>query len=779
MNESSPQTAARRPRKLWRGRSIRTYVLAIALVPSTVLLITGIITAATLADQAAASRAWSSYRSTVIAPASAFVAAVQNERGASIATVVGDQQAAGRLPSARRATDDSLAGMRDMVSEQNRLDPAATKQSSAIFDQLLVQLPLQRRDIDVRQADVTAVDAYYTSLVDLIAGGMQESAVHNSPNPKTLAEEFTAAALAQILDLHSRAAERVAAVVSIRKLDPGERRTIAELNGAFRQKLTELVPRLTESERSLYGSLVNSQAWRTASEEQNSLAERGELIGTSEQWQAAEQQVGDVLTKLLASHAAYAFRSGEDSTTSSIARAVTVGAGVVLVGLAAFLISLTLANRLVRRLRALRTRTLQVANEDLPALIQQAQAGEVVDSVDSAFMTDAGADEIGEVASAFAIAHRTAVDTAVNEARTREGFNKVFLDIAYRSQTVVRRQLELLDVAESKQDDPEHLELLFQLDHLTTRARRNAENLLILGGGQPARRWRKPVALEQIVRSAISETENFARVSALRLPDVSLAGSATADLIHLLSELVDNATAFSPPDSPVSVRGNLVGRGVVIEVEDQGLGIRFEERAALNELLRQPPGFHEMALQGRRHLGLFVVGKLSLRHDISVTLQESAYGGVKAVVLIPAELIGQDSAPTTVVSAVQEPPRSVPLPAPTPEVGASDVLVARNTVTQTALQLPAEDARHPVNPSAGLHRRSIPSRGRAALPRRQRQSHLSPQLRREHTEITTSPMTDEADQPRAADSVRNSMASFQQGTRRGRRFTPPPHEMNE
>jgi K+-sensing histidine kinase KdpD len=261
-------------------------------------------------------------------------------------------------------------------------------------------------------------------------------------------------------------------------------------------------------------------------------------------------------------------------------------------------------------------------------MVRRIGDGEPVDTESLIALRGYGSDEIGQVAEAFNTAQQTAVTAAAAEARTRVGISKVFLDIAHRSQLVVHRQLELLDVAEAKQSDPEHLELLFQLDHLATRARRNAENLLILGGGQPGRKWRRPAALEDIVRSAASETEHFARVTTIRLPDVQVQGGVVGDLIHLLAELVDNATAFSPPDSAVTVRGNLVGKGVVVEVEDQGLGMEFAERERLNETLRHPSNFQVMALAGQRHLGLFVVGQLAQRHGIVVSLVESAYGGI-------------------------------------------------------------------------------------------------------------------------------------------------------
>jgi hypothetical protein len=175
---------------------------------------------------------------------------------------------------------------------------------------------------------------------------------------------------------------------------------------------------------------------------------------------------------------------------------------------------------------------------------------------------------------------------------------------------------------------------------------------VILGGGQPGRRWRNPVPLREIVRSAVSETEDFARVDTNRLPRQSVVAAAVADLTHLIAELVDNATTFSPPDSHVTVLGNVVGKGVVIEIQDQGLGIPAEDRALYNENLRNPPDFEFMALTRRRTLGLFVVGQLSRRQGISVTLTESAYGGVTAIVLIPSSLVAGEEEPGSAAAAV-------------------------------------------------------------------------------------------------------------------------------
>ena len=459
-----------------------------------------------------------------------------------------------------------------------------------------------------------------------------------------------------------------------------------------------------------------------------------------------------------------------------MSRSVLLGSLVLVLAVGAFVTAIVLANGLVRLLRRLREKTLELAGETLPSMVARIADGELVDPESEMAMLDHGSDEIGQVAEAFNTAQRTAVAAAVTEARIRGGINKVFLDIAHRSQLVVHRQLELLDVAEAKQSDPEHLELLFQLDHLATRARRNAENLLILGGGQPGRKWRRPAPLEDIVRSAVSETEHFARVSTVRLPGVQVQGAVVGDLIHLLAELVDNATAFSPPDAAVTMRGNLVGKGVVIEVEDQGLGIEHAERERLNETLRNPPDFQAMALSGQRQLGLFVVGQLAQRHGIAVSLLESAYGGTKAIVLIPSGVVEADGtvdgdSPAPRQSGRHEQPRGIPaemaqaqVPRPrgredTGRRGRSAAEPIAPSPSPSVMQASAASLAPwdtPPGPAPGQA-----SRNRTALPRRERMANLAPELRREAKAAhSTRPR-----RSRSPEEARGSMAAFQRGTR--------------
>jgi signal transduction histidine kinase len=669
------------------------------------------------------------------------------------------------------------------------LNPDAVSQSNAEFSELSDQLTLLRQGVDLRQVGAADVDAFYTGLAGVIITGL-EGTVRTTPDAATAAEETTAVDLFWVTDQQSRAVGLAANGVVQGELGTAERLVIAQLTGAYRNQLTALTTRLTAEEKARFERLVASDAWKTATAAEDGLAQHGQLDIPLGDWLAAEEEVSTELLGLWGDHFRYAETLAEDSANTLLMQSILAGSLVLVLSVVAFLVAVRMANALVLRLRKLRTNTLELADERLPSMVRRIGEGQEVDIDAELVRVDHGTDEIGQVAEAFETAQRTAVAAAAAEAKTRGGFKKVFLDIAHRSQVVVHKQLAVLDVAESKQSDPEHLELLFQLDHLATYARRNAENLLILGGGQAGRKWRTPVALEEIVRSAISETEDFARVSAVRLPDVKVLGNVVADLIHLLAELVDNATSFSPPDSPVTVRGNLVGKGAVVEVEDQGLGISFEVRERFNETLRSQQDFQVMALAGQRNLGLFVTGQLAQRHGISVSLQESAYGGIKAIVLVPSSATEPENGepaqqvsigPSRLGRHHASRPNYVPEPVqdPVPRLFRKTDETARLwPEKEPEITLPPAtssfEAFEPVTPvvtepapaPAPHERQSSPvRRERAPLPRRRRQANLVPQLQ---LDAQATPNISQPRRTRTPEEAHNSMSSFQRGTREGR-----------
>ncbi|MCU7821973.1 sensor histidine kinase [Kitasatospora sp. DSM 101779] len=304
------------------------------------------------------------------------------------------------------------------------------------------------------------------------------------------------------------------------------------------------------------------------------------------------------------------------------------------------------AQALTARVDALREITRSLAETELPGVVRQIEAGESVPApTDGRAARRSGGDEIQQVAEAVDAVRRTAVAAIVQQAQSREGTKKVFLNIARRTQVLIHRQITMLDELERRHEEPELLKELFAVDHLATRMRRNAENLVVLGGALPARRWRNAVPMVNVLRSAVSETENYARVVVQGVPRTALAGQAVADVIHLVAELIENGTTFSPPYTQVLVSAQEVPKGLAVEVEDRGLGMSEEEYERLNAYLADPPELDVAALGDDLRLGLFVVSRLAGRHDIQVALRPSPYGGTRAVVLVPSALLEAAPAP--------------------------------------------------------------------------------------------------------------------------------------
>ncbi len=325
----------------------------------------------------------------------------------------------------------------------------------------------------------------------------------------------------------------------------------------------------------------------------------------------------------------------ENAKTRVWQTAAIGAAGLILT----LIVTILLARSINRRLTVLRRSALTLAERQLPAVVARLRRGESVDIAAEAPPLRVGSDEIGQVGQAIDTVRQTAIKSAVEEARLRQGINDVFRNLARRNQSLLQRQLTTLDAMERRATDPDVLEDLFKLDHLTTRMRRHAEGLIILSGSPPGRSWSAPVKLIDVMRGAIAEVEDYARVTVASQSRAALAGTAVTDVIHLLAELIENATSLSPPFTQVKVTGETVANGFAIEIEDRGLGMTPARMAELNERLSNPPDVNPANTE---QLGLFVVGQLARRHGILVTLRHSPYGGTTAVALIPQRLIVEE-----------------------------------------------------------------------------------------------------------------------------------------
>ncbi|MEV7340165.1 nitrate- and nitrite sensing domain-containing protein [Streptomyces sp. NPDC093544] len=305
--------------------------------------------------------------------------------------------------------------------------------------------------------------------------------------------------------------------------------------------------------------------------------------------------------------------------------------GVSLVG--AFVV----ARSMIRSLRRLQDTATKVAQERLPELVKQLSESDPQDvdtSVESVGVHSR--DEIGKVAAAFDDVHREAVRLAAEQALLRGNVNAMFTNLSRRSQGLIQRQLSLISELESREADPDQLSSLFKLDHLATRMRRNGENLLVLAGEEPGRRWTRPVPLVDVLRAAASEVEQYERIELSSVPTTEVAGRVVNDLVHLLAELLENATSFSSPQTKVKVTGHALPDGrVLIEIHDTGIGLSPEDLAAINERLASPP---TVDVSVSRRMGLFVVGRLSQRHGIRIQLRPSDSGGTTALVMLPVDV---------------------------------------------------------------------------------------------------------------------------------------------
>lgn len=347
---------------------------------------------------------------------------------------------------------------------------------------------------------------------------------------------------------------------------------------------------------------------------------------------------------------------------NSASNAAGISSVVLLLSLLlAALIVVLVARMLVRSLRTLRAAALDVANRRLPESVAAIRAGDGARPtiVPVPIHTN---DEIGQVARAFDAVHGQAVALASEQAALQANVSSMFVNLSRRSQALVERQLQLIEQLESNEQDADQLSNLFQLDHLATRMRRNSENLLVLAGTNLARRNTAPVPLVDVLRAAVSEIEQYQRIVVQTPPNATVQGRVASDVVHLLAELLDNATNFSPPSSQVVMSTTRTNEGaIVVEIVDRGVGMVPNELAEANAQLSGPAS---VDLNVSRRMGLFVVGRLASRHGITVRLSQSSGGGldtgITATVTLPPEIIPPSE-------PAESTPRPAPRPAPAPE----------------------------------------------------------------------------------------------------------------
>ena len=366
--------------------------------------------------------------------------------------------------------------------------------------------------------------------------------------------------------------------------------------------------------------------------------------------------------------------------TSATRSAVIISIITLVLLILVLLVTTLVARSMIRPLRRLREDALDIAGSRLPDMVRRLSETEGSDeSVEIEPIAVSSTDEIGEVARAFDQVHREAVRLAADEALLRGNLNAMFVNLSRRSQSLIERQISLIDSLEQGEQDSNRLSSLFRLDHLATRMRRNSENLLVLAGHEASRRWSQPVPLVDVLRAAISEIEQYERVVLNVQPGITVVGQAVNDVVHLVAELVENATTFSPEDSQVYVSGQpLTTGGVLLDVTDGGVGISDQEMGHANWQLDNPP---VVDVGVSRRMGLFVVGRLAARHGVRVRLRHASSGGLTALVWLPDTVAQQEGAPLGRLRpfgvedygpnpSLSAPPAGTPTALPTRQAGA-------------------------------------------------------------------------------------------------------------
>jgi signal transduction histidine kinase len=590
-----------------------------------------------------------------------YIQAVEDERDYSVASTANRAGYSAKLKAAERVTDGAaaqVAALADGITTGGGYQLVAVQATNAV--QVGVEtLPLVREAVEDPDFPSTAIMQVYTVNIIQPANTFTSAVGNEAINTDLRRDVIALGELLQVQD--SRSVQRALMLRAVSFPQPSlSSDDDASLLQAHQQEVADLAnfnASADLADQQNYSNTVTGPPVDTAAQ-QESLAE-ALLIGSSAHPLTQAQgrilaapavdtdmsfvldkvrQVSDELNGNISSLA-------NTSRTDANRNLLITGAAAVVLLFLVLLISALVARSLTRPLRKLRADALDVAGHRLPEMVRRLSQSEGTDeSIDIEPIGVTSTDEIGEVARAFDQVHLEAVRLAADEAMLRGNLNAMFINLSRRSQSLIERQLSLIDSLEQSEQDSGRLSSLFRLDHLATRMRRNSENLLVLAGHEVTRRWSQPVALVDILRAAISEIEQYERVVLNVQPGIVVVGQAVNDVVHLVAEIVENATTFSPEDTQVYISGQpLSSGGVLLDITDNGVGISDQEMSHANWRLDNPPVV-DVAVS--RRMGLFVVGRLAARHGVRVRLRHAQAGGLTALIWLPDTVAAPEVAPS-------------------------------------------------------------------------------------------------------------------------------------
>ncbi|MFF8917333.1 nitrate- and nitrite sensing domain-containing protein [Streptomyces sp. NPDC015032] len=626
----------------FRGKSIRRKIVALLLVP--LVSLTGLWGFATFLTGREASHLLSA--STIVEkvghPLEDTVRAIQDERRQTV-VFLADPRASNALPLLQRqraATDRVVADVQDSARQKDIRDalrPEDETQLNAVL-RTVEGLDALRDSVEKRTIDRLKAMEFYDRLIDPCYRFL--TGLRTMENVSMDKQVRALAGISRAREMLSREDALVASALVAGRLSAAELRQISDLvaNRKLLYEINgEMLPSSERQRVEQYWASPDSEALRTA---ESTLINGGPTQDPravdAERWQEIAPPVLDRLANDSTEMNNRFQDRGKPAGYSVLIKAGVAGVLGFLALLASVFVSVRIGRELIRDLSRLRKDAHEVSGVRLPSVMRRLAAGEQVDVETEAPRLQYERDEIGQVGQALNTLQRAAVEAAVKQADMRRGVSEVFVNLARRNQVLLHRQLTLLDAMERRTENTDELADLFRLDHLTTRMRRHAEGLVILSGAAPSRQWRKPIQLMDVVRAAVAEVEDYERIEVRRLPRFGVGGPAVADLTHLIAELLENATVFSPPHTAVQVLGERVANGFTLEIHDRGLGMAPDVLLDANLRLAETPEFE---LSDTDRLGLFVVSRLAQRQNVRVSLQTSPYGGTTAVVFIPAALL--------------------------------------------------------------------------------------------------------------------------------------------
>ncbi|MER6633171.1 nitrate- and nitrite sensing domain-containing protein [Streptomyces sp. NPDC000987] len=640
-----------------RRLPLRTVLLVLLLVPSVALVALWGVATYRLGDQYRKQNAEQNLSTTVAPVNAALFSALEQERRLTMEALASPRTARAALVRQRTVTDRAVKAFRPLASldtggGQQGLDDALARTVKTTG-----RLARERRALDAGTAGQDHAFAYYTEAVD--ASIKVFAVLSHGTNGEVTGLSQVLFDINGVMDMIGREDALLARGWASGRLSAEDYDLVTDAIGTHEYLLdSRVAPNLTPAESRMYAEMTDSKAWqsRVAIEERLQASAAGgdgvALPRARAQWRAATDASISGLNELTRVHFGVSSAAG----AAEVGRLRLFLFSASALGLFAIalvvLVTWRLTATLRRRVTALRDQA-QDLGQRLPQVVARLERGEDVDVDAEVPVLTPASDEFGELSRALNTASRSAVHTAVRQAEQHRGFERLLQRIARRTQLLIGLQLKKLDELERRHEDPQLLEGLFDLDHLTARLRRYEENLVILGGGQPRRHWRRPVPLLDVLRAAQGEVQDYRRIAIDVEGRPWVSERAVGPLIHILAELMENATAFSKPPTPVEIKAAPVSRGIAVEIEDRGLGMDAEQYEAVNALMQAPPQLDVMTRADDVRLGLYVVARLSAGLGLQVELRPSAFGGTRVIVLVPQALVAER--PRSVADAADSP----------------------------------------------------------------------------------------------------------------------------